>query len=115
MHKLLLSAASALLALASPLALADNPPRIPPPTASQFVELSAHDGVRQMARGLAIVRQSNPKRNVILGGVQWNSRSRSPADQSPGPSPGIVSAISRSSSGVSSSGFLPLSPSNSFD
>jgi endoglucanase len=55
MHKLLLSAAGAMIALATPFALADNPVPNPPPSRSQFVEVSAHDQVRQMARGVNVI------------------------------------------------------------
>jgi endoglucanase len=55
MHMLFRCVAGAMLTLAVPLALADNPPPNPPPAKSQFVELSAHDQVRQMGRGVNII------------------------------------------------------------
>lgn len=55
MLKLLRAATAVLSALAVLPAMADDPPPNPPPSTSQFVALSAHDQVRQMARGVNII------------------------------------------------------------
>lgn len=47
--------AAILATLAAPLALADDPAPNPPPGKSQFVEISAHDQVRQMGRGVNVI------------------------------------------------------------
>jgi endoglucanase len=58
MPKLMHSAVALLAtiaAIAAPPALADDPAPNPPPSASRFVELSAHDQVRQMGRGVNVI------------------------------------------------------------
>jgi endoglucanase len=47
--------AAILATLAAPLALADDPSPNPPPATSQFVEISAHDQVRQLGRGVNVI------------------------------------------------------------
>jgi endoglucanase len=47
--------AAILATLAAPLALADDPAPNPPPSTSQFVEISAHDQVRQLGRGVNVI------------------------------------------------------------
>jgi endoglucanase len=47
--------AAILATLAAPLALADDPAPNPPPAKSQFVEISAHDQVRQLGRGVNVI------------------------------------------------------------
>jgi endoglucanase len=47
--------AAILAMLAAPLAMADDPAPNPPPSTSQFVEISAHDQVRQMGRGVNVI------------------------------------------------------------
>ena len=55
MHKLPRLAAALTFTFAAQAALADNPPPNPSPSTSQFTELSAHDQVRQMGRGVNII------------------------------------------------------------
>jgi len=55
MHKLPRLAAALTFTFAAQAALADNPPPNPPPSTSQFTEISAHDQVRQMGRGVNII------------------------------------------------------------
>jgi endoglucanase len=55
MRNLLRTAACVLVALAAPLALADDPRPNPPPSSSQFVEISAHDQAAQMGRGVNVI------------------------------------------------------------
>jgi endoglucanase len=55
MHQLPRLAAALTLAFATQAALADDPPPNPPPSTSQFKELSAHDQVRQMGRGVNVI------------------------------------------------------------
>jgi endoglucanase len=55
MYKLPRLAAALTLTFATQAALADNPPPNPSPSTSQFTELSAHDQVRQMGRGVNII------------------------------------------------------------
>jgi endoglucanase len=53
--KILQTAVAGIALLASSLAMADDPAPNPPPAASQFTEISAHDQVRQLARGVNII------------------------------------------------------------
>jgi endoglucanase len=53
--KVLRITAAILATLAAPLALADDPAPNPPPSKSQFVEISAHEQVRQMGRGVNVI------------------------------------------------------------
>lgn len=53
--KLLHNAAGAIAMLAASLAMADNPAPNPSPATSRFVEISAHEQVRRMARGVNII------------------------------------------------------------
>ena len=55
MHKLPRLAAALTFTFATHAALADDPPPNPPPSTSQFKELSAHDQVRQMGRGVNVI------------------------------------------------------------
>jgi hypothetical protein len=74
MQKLLRTAAallSALAALAALPALADDPAPNPPPAASQFVELSAHDQVRQMGRGVNVIGTSRSSRRPASRPCAW--------------------------------------------
>jgi len=52
---LLHSAAGAIAMLAASMAMADDPAPNPPPATSRFVELSAHDQVRRLGRGVNII------------------------------------------------------------
>jgi endoglucanase len=53
--KMLRTAAGVMAMLAASLAMADDPSPNPPPSTSRFVEISAHDQVRRMARGVNII------------------------------------------------------------
>jgi len=55
MPKLPRLAAALTFTFATQAALADDPPPNPPPSTSQFKELSAHDQVRQMGRGVNVI------------------------------------------------------------
>lgn len=55
MLKLLKTAACVMGILAAPLALADDPTPHLPPATSQFVEISAHDQVRKLGRGVNVI------------------------------------------------------------